>query len=105
MKILLTALCFLCLISMPAFAEVIETSGRSIDAYTVAHHTHQTNLDLLEDGEVVTKAGIDAPKLIKVAKNFYLGIEAEKDLDKDISNGYEIMFKGTIDFTLVDLTK
>ena len=100
----------LILIALPVQADVVETSGRSIDGYAPTHHTHQVdvpdpiyppNIDDREDWELGVKA--DAPRLVRVTDNNHVGVEVYKDLvQTNMREGWGAYLKWTYSGTLIN---
>lgn len=93
-------------------AEVIETSGRNIDAYLDTHHTHRVNAPDIYVAENIDDnenwdlgAKFDAPNIIKM-NDWSLGAEVSKDLvQTNMREGWGAYAKVTYSGSLLNFSK
>jgi len=99
-----------CLIGTKSYAETIQY----FDGDKHRHHNHDTIRELTihdkaivpenSDNEIGVKA--DAPYLVKVKEDWFIGVEGGKDLeDADINEGWFAFLKVTFTGTIFDFSK
>lgn len=106
------ALIILAIILIAGIANAEEVEKQTSQKW---HHSHKytdlntdtdTHADVKEDQEPVLGVKADAPNLIKLTKDWAVGVEGGKDLYKNsIEDGWFAFVKVTFSGSLFDLTK